>query len=233
MMKKSEIYCILYLLNKEVHKPGKNVSYANAFNPICWDVAMDEMEAARAFGKNENIDRIGMDRCVKAANALECGQTNLDTLKVYFLGEYIRKNHGCFLKRKKDGSIQERKSKKSDKTKKMYNAVDVKALGNLEGIDFYKPENLKGQFDTLREEAGKTASLINLRPDQTNGLYDLVCAGKIGIHIYLQLWRNNDGFGIDLSKKSVNDEYRKFVKMVMFLDHDGVQLENVWCHDKA
>jgi hypothetical protein len=36
-----------------------------------------------------------------------------------------------------------------------------------------------------------------------------------------------------LGYKPTGEVGPKFVKMVMFLDHDGVQLENVWCHDKA
>jgi hypothetical protein len=204
------------------------------FSEAAWDVAQDEMERAVAYGKPSIIDKIGYERCIKLNTALACEQLNMKTLKVYIVGEYIRKNHGFFFKRKKDGSIYMKGTKKDpDKKKVVYNAVDIEGLGKMEGIDLYKPENLKKQIDILKEEANRVVSVINPREDQTNVLYDLLCEGKIGLPLYLHLWNLNDGFGIDINSKKINEEYKRFLKMVQWLIKDGFDLNAIWFHDRA
>jgi hypothetical protein len=233
-MNASDAYSILYLFNKEIRKTSKTLSLGNVFSEAAWAVAQDEMEAAVAYGKRPVIDKMGRDRCIKLANALECGQMNMKTLKVYMVGEYIRKNKGCFFKRKKDGSLYMKGTKKDpDKKKVVYNAVDIESIGRLEGIDLYKPENLKKQLEILKEAAQTNVSVINPRENQTNVLYDLLCEGKIGLHLYLHLWNLNDGFGIDVNSKAAEEEYKRFLKMVQWLVKDGFDLNDIWFHDRA
>ena len=233
-MTKLEVYSMLYLFNKEIRKTSKSLNLGNVFSEAAWQAAQDEMEAAVAYGKRPIIDEIGRDRCINLANSLECGLINMKTLKVYIVGEYIRKNNGCFFKRKKDGSMYLRASKKNpEKKKQVYNSVDFEAVGKLEGIDLYKPENLKKQLDILKETSNKVVSVLNLREDQTNVLYDLVKAGWIGLHIYLHLWKINSGFGIDKNSKAMSEEYKRFVKMVEWLINDGFDLNDIWMHKRA
>lgn len=231
-MTTNDIYSILYLFNKEIRKSSKTLSLGNVFSEAAWPVAQEEMERSVAYGKQPIVDKIGRERCINLANAIECGQLNLKTLKVYIVGEYIRKNHGCFFKRKKDGSLYLKSSKKNpDKKKQVYNAVDIEAIGKLECIDLYKPENLKKQLDLLKSESERVVSVLNLRDDQTNVLYDMLCDGRIGLHVYLHLWKLNDGFGIDLSR--AEEEYKRFIKMVQWLVKDGFDLKDVWFHKRA
>lgn len=233
-MNNQTVYSILYLFNREIRKSSKSLSLGNVFSEAAWEVAQDKMERSVAFGKLPVIDKIGRDRCVKLANAVECGLLNMKTLKVYVVGEYIRKNHGLFFKRKRDGSICERASKSDlNKKKVMYNAVDYESLGKMDGVELYMPENLKAQLDLLREEAEKVVSVVKLREDQTNVLYDLLCEGKIGLPVYLHLWKLNDGFGIDISSKKISEEYKRFLKMADWLIRDGFAIENIWIHKRA
>lgn len=233
-MNASDAYSILYLFNKEIRKTSKSLSLGNVFSEAAWAVAQDEMEAAVAYGKRPVIDKMGRDRCIKLANALECGQMNMKTLKVYMVGEYIRKNKGCFFKRKKDGSLYMKSTKKDpDKKKVVYNAVDIESIGRLEGIDLYKPENLKKQLEILKEAAQTNVSVINPRENQTNVLYDLLCEGKIGLHLYLHLWKINEGFDIDVNSKAAEEEYKRFLKMVQWLVKDGFDLNDIWFHERA
>ena len=233
-MNNTTIYSILYLFNKEIRKSSKSLSLGNVFSEAAWDVAQDEMERAVAYGKPSIIDKIGYERCIKLNNALACEQLNMKTLKVYIVGEYIRKNHGFFFKRKKDGSLYMKSTKKDpDKKKVVYNAVDIESIGKIEGIDLYKPENLKKQLEILKEAAETNVSVINPRENQTNVLYDLLCEGKIGLHLYLHLWKINSGFGIDINSKSAEEEYKRFLKMVQWLIKDGFDLVDIWFHDRA
>lgn len=233
-MNASDAYSILYLFNKEIRKTSKTLSLGNVFSEAAWAVAQDEMEAAVAYGKRPVIDKMGRDRCIKLANALECGQMNMKTLKVYMVGEYIRKNKGGFFKRKKDGSLYMKGTKKDpDKKKVVYNAVDIESIGRLEGIDLYKPENLKKQLEILKEAAQTNVSVINPRENQTNVLYDLLCEGKIGLHLYLHLWKINEGFDIDVNSKAAEEEYKRFLKMVQWLVKDGFDLNDIWFHERA
>lgn len=233
-MNASDVYSILYLFNKEIKKTSKSLSLGNVFSEAAWTVAQEEMEAAVAYGKQPVIDQIGRDRCINLANSLECGLLNMKTLKVYIVGEYIRKFHGKFFKRKKDGSLYMRATKKDPEKKKVvYNAVDMKAIGKLEGIELYKPENLKDQLGVLKAAAETNVSVLNPRRDQTNVLYDLLCDGKIGLHLYLHLWKINDGFGIRTDRKEIDEEYKRFLKMVEWLIKDGFDLSNVWYHKRA
>lgn len=233
-MNASDAYSILYLFNKEIRKTSKTLSLGNVFSEAAWAVAQDEMEAAVAYGKRPVIDKMGRDRCIKLANALECGQMNMKTLKVYIVGEYIRKNKGCFFKRKKDGSLYMKSTKKDpDKKKVVYNAVDIESIGRLEGIDLYKPENLKKQLEILKEAAQTNVSVINPRENQTNVLYDLLCEGKIGLHLYLHLWKINEGFDIDVNSRAAEEEYKRFLKMVQWLVKDGFDLNDIWFHERA
>lgn len=227
-----DAYSILYLFNKELRKTSKSLSLGNVFSEAAWTAAQDEMEAAVAYGKKPIIDKMGRERSIKLANAIECGQINMKTLKVYIVGEYIRKNRGQFFKRKKDGSLYLRSSKKDpDKKKQVYNALDIESIGKLEGIELYKPENLKKQLEILKEAANTNVSVLNPRKDQTNVLYDLLCEGKIGLHLYLHLWNLNDGFGIVTS--ACDEEYKRFLKMVQWLVKDGFDLSDIWFHDRA
>ena len=233
-MNASDAYSILYLFNKEIRKTSKTLSLGNVFSEAAWAVAQDEMEAAVAYGKRPVIDKMGRDRCIKLANALECGQMNMKTLKVYMVGEYIRRNKGCFFKRKKDGSLYMKGTKKDpDKKKVVYNAVDIESIGRLEGIDLYKPENLKKQLEILKEAAQTNVSVINPRENQTNVLYDLLCEGKIGLHLYLHLWKINEGFDIDVNSKAAEEEYKRFLKMVQWLVKDDFDLNDIWFHERA
>ena len=234
MIQASDIYAMLYLLNREIRKSWKSMSLSNVFSPICWDVAKEQMEAASMWAGTQKTHELLASACSRAATALECGQTSLMTLKVYFIGEYIRRNHGQFFKRKKDGSLSMRKSKsETSKKKVLYNAVDIKSLGRLEGIERYKPDTLKEEISTLRDKSQRVVSVLELRDDQTNILYDMLAAGDISLHVYLHLYKINNGFGIDLDRKSVSDEYRKFIKMCRWLIDDGFDLKDVWFHGRA
>jgi hypothetical protein len=123
--------------------------------------------------------------------------------------------------------------KDPEKKKVVYNAVDLKAIGKLEGIELYKPENLKDQLGVLKAAAETNVSVLNPRRDQTNVLYDLLCDGKIGLHLYLHLWKINNGFGIRTDMKEIDEEYKRFLKMVEWLIKDGFDLSNVWYHKRA
>jgi hypothetical protein len=228
-MEKNDAYAMLWLLNKEIRKSSKSLSFNNVFSPNAWPIAIDRMQDEIAFGASEKAHEINSNRCIKLANAVNCGQTNIDTVKVYLFGEYIRRNHGKFLKRKKDGSLYTPKGKKK---KPVYNAIDYEELGKLSNIEFYKPENMKAQTEALRAEAEKHVSLLDLDENQRNILYDLVCDGTIGIHVYLHLWKKNKGFGIDLSK-SKDEEYNKFIKMIQYLDSEAIDLQYIYFHDRA
>lgn len=224
-MTKNEVYACLYLLNQEIRKKAKDVDFSICFDPNYWPIAMDDMEREACYGGHK-FHEYGTDRMVKIANAITCGVTNMKTFEVYVLGEYIRKNHGCFLKRKKNGELFAPKGKGKRK-KPVYNAIDIEGIGALEGIDFYKPERLHDQVGALKAASEKVVSVLDIDSEQKNHLYKLVCDGVVGIHIYLHLWRLNDHFKINIDTVE-DEEYKKFLKMVKFLDEQGVELNSVF-----
>ncbi len=224
-MTKNEVYACLYLLNQEIRKKAKDVDFSICFDPNYWPIAIDDMEREACYGGHK-FHEYGTDRMVKIANAITCGVTNMKTFEVYVLGEYIRKNHGCFLKRKKNGELFAPKGKGKRK-KPVYNAIDIEGIGALEGIDFYKPERLHDQVGALKAASEKVVSVLDIDSEQKNHLYKLVCDGVVGIHIYLHLWRLNDHFKINIDTVE-DEEYKKFLKMVKFLDEQGVELNSVF-----
>ena len=224
-MTKNEVYACLYLLNQEIRKKAKDVDYSICFDPNYWPIAMDDMEREAVYG-GLKVHEYGTERMVKIANAITCGVTNMKTFEVYVLGEYIRKNHGCFLKRKKNGELFAPKGKGKRK-KPVYNPIDIESIGQLEGIEFYKPERLHDQIGALKAESENVVSVLDIDSEQKNHLYKLVCDGVVGIHIYLHLWRLNDHFKINIDTVE-DEEYKKFLKMVKFLDESGVELNSVF-----
>lgn len=224
-MTKNEVYACLYLLNQEIRKKAKDVDYSICFDSNYWPIAMDDMEREAVYG-GLKVHEYGTERMVKIANAITCGVTNMKTFEVYVLGEYIRKNHGCFLKRKKNGELFAPKGKGKRK-KPVYNPIDIESIGQLEGIEFYKPERLYDQVGALKAESEKVVSVLDIDSEQKNHLYKLVCDGVVGIHIYLHLWRLNDHFKINIDTVE-DEEYKKFLKMVKFLDESGVELNSVF-----
>lgn len=225
-MNKNDLYSIIYLFNREIRKTSASLNLENVFNEAAWPLAQDKMEAEIAFGKGMRVHRFNTDKMSRAANEIESGILNMSTFKVYLVGEYIRRNNGKFLKRKKNGELYKPKGKSN---KPVYNAVDVGEIGRLDGIEMYKPSDLDRQIKWLKEESAKHVSVLNLDSDQKNLLYKFVCDGSIGMHLYIQIWKNNDGFGIDLSK-SRDEEYNKFVKMAKYLVNCGIDLSNVFYH---
>ena len=109
----------------------------------------------------------------------------------------------------------------------------VKECADRNSIQVFQPENLKDQLGVLKAAAETNVSVLNPRRDQTNVLYDLLCDGKIGLHLYLHLWKINDGFGIRTDLKEMDEEYKRFLKMVEWLIKDGFDLSNVWYHKRA
>lgn len=232
-MRAIDAYSILYLLNLEIRKSSKALSLGNVFSPIAWQVAQDKLDASLAFGRKKEIDEIGTSKCISIANAIECSQTNMETLEVYFVGEYIRRNRGEFYKRKKDGSILMRKSKKTGKEKVIYNPIDIDSLGRLDGIDFYKPENLRSQIDSIKEESNKRATLLIPDPvTKKNTLYEMLISGRIGLHVYLHLFKKNSVFGIVIEDRSLDEEYRRFLKMASWLSND-FDLDKIYFRNRA
>ena len=224
-MTKNEVYACLYLLNQEIRKKAKDVDYSICFDHNYWPIAMDDIEREAVYG-GLKIHEYGTERMVKIANAITCGVTNMKTFEVYVLGEYIRKNHGCFLKRKKNGELFAPKGKGKRK-KPVYNPIDIESIGRLEGIEFYKPERLHDQVGALKAESEKVVSVLDIDSEHKNHLYKLVCDGVVGIHIYLHLWRLNDHFKINIDTVE-DEEYKKFLKMVKFLDESSVELNSVF-----
>lgn len=224
-MNKLELYAIVYLFNEEMRKTAKNMNPAVVFNEAMWPIAIDKIDRETAYS-GLRTHEFGADRMVKAVNALVNGQTNMDTFKVYFFGEYIRKYHGQFLKRKKDGSLYPPRGK--TKKKPVYNGIDTEAIGRLENINFYRPEELNDQIKTLKDYSDKVVSVKILGDDQKNLLYKLVCDGVIGLHIYMHLWCINDGFGIDIDRAD-DEEYKKFLRIAQYLAKD-FKLSNIFYH---
>lgn len=225
---KTEIYSIVWLFNQEIRKSLKTINFANVFREINWTLAVEEMERSAMFAKGGNYHELLMNKVIRAANALESGLLNMKTFKIYIFGEYIRHYKGCFLKRKKNGELYAPKGN-GKKKKPVYNCLDLDAIGKLEGIDLYRPENLKSQTDCLKEMSEKVVSVLNLDVDQKNVLFQMLIDGKIGLHLYLYLWQKNEGFGID-EKKIKDEEYAKFIKMVKYLAEDGISLQDIYCH---
>lgn len=224
---KSDLYAILYLLNREIRKPARDIDFSNCFNPDLWPIAIDDMERESVYAGVKSHS-YGIDRMVNIANFINCGVMNMKTFEVYVLGEYIRKNHGQFLKRKKNGELFAPKGKGKRK-KQVYNPIDVESIGKLDGIEFYKPENLHGQVEALKSESANVVSVLDTDENQKNHLYKLLCDGMIGMHIYLHLWNIHERFSIDID--AVNDEeYKKFLRMVQFLSKEEISLSDVYFH---
>lgn len=224
---KNDIYAILYLLNQEIRKKPRDIDFSVCFNPDFWPIAMDDMEREAVYG-GLKIHEYGSDRMVNVANFINCGIMNMKTFEVYVLGEYIRQNHGQFLKRKKNGELFAPKGKGKRK-KPVYNPIDIESIGKLDGIEFYKPERFHDQVAALKTASQSVVSMLDIDAEQKNNLYKTLCDGVIGIHIYLHLWRINDGFGIN-PELVQDEEYRKFLKMVEFLNSEDIKLNDVYFH---
>lgn len=175
------------------------------------------------------FNKTEIDYCQPLSTAINNGLINYTTLIVYMFGIYIHSFGGKVFRRNRDGSF------KLKKGECLSNRYPFSRIKNLDFSRLYKPESLNDQYRTAKRykhENGSEMGLTELDERQENLAWRLVCDGKMGYHLYLHLFKINEGFNIDLSK--TNTEYAKLIKLTQdLLNNIDINLLDIFFFDSC
>lgn len=176
------------------------------------------------FNSKFNRTATTLENCGVLNALLKNGNTTIETLKVYLIGEYIHKNHGIVYQRDANGDLA------IDKNNRLkVKSYPFKEIFKLDNMHLYKPESIRDQYKYIGhylDEHKEYDTPFSLDKDQKNALWNLVTMGKLGFHLYLSQYKIHEGFNIDKSKCS--PDYLVLIKIIEeYLEKDELNLYRI------